>query len=79
MWVGRRLPRTEDDVFLRGAGRYVADIATDLATEWHVRFVRSPVAAGRIRSIERPADGHVFTASGPHEGTGSIRPALQPA
>ncbi len=71
MWVGRSLPRTEDDVFLRGAGRYVAD----LATEWHVRFVRSPVAAGRIRSIDRPAVGLVFTGAD-LAGTGSIRPVL---
>lgn len=49
-WVGNRLPRREDSRLLRGAGRYTADIASTHAL--HVAFVRSTVAAGKIRSID---------------------------
>ncbi len=70
-WVGRSLPRTEDDALVRGAGRFVADVPT----EWHARFVRSTVAAGRIRSISFPPDATVFSAADLGE-VGEIRPAL---
>jgi carbon-monoxide dehydrogenase large subunit len=61
--VGARLPRKEDDRFLRGRGQYVADIR--LAGLQDVAFVRSPLAHARIKAIhvpERFADA-VFTAS----------------
>lgn len=45
-WVGRRLPRYEDPVLLRGDGRFVADLARGALA---MRFVRSPVARGTIR------------------------------
>jgi aerobic carbon-monoxide dehydrogenase large subunit len=70
-WVGRSLPRTEDDALVRGAGRFVAD----LPTEWHARFVRSTVAAGRIRSVSFPPDATAFSASDLGDA-GEIRPAL---
>ncbi|UYM07283.1 xanthine dehydrogenase family protein molybdopterin-binding subunit [Solicola gregarius] len=49
-WVGNRLPRREDPRMLRGAGRFVDDIADPHA--YHATFVRSPIAAGRIASID---------------------------
>lgn len=60
--VGARLPRKEDDRFLRGRGQYVGDIRLPGMLE--VAFVRSPVAHGRIRAIQVPEHLRdvVFTA-----------------
>src|SRR3979490_3139157 len=61
--IGARLPRKEDDRFMRGRGQYVADIR--LAGLQDVAFVRSPLAHARIRAIhvpERYRDA-VFTAA----------------
>jgi carbon-monoxide dehydrogenase large subunit len=53
-FVGSPIARREDERFLRGAGIYVDDIARDDLL--HAAIVRSPVARGRIRSIDvRPA------------------------
>lgn len=60
--VGASLPRKEDARHLRGRGNFVTDI--DIPGALEIAFVRTPVAHGRIRSIEKPA-GHedrVFTA-----------------
>src|ERR1700733_4657517 len=61
--VGARLPRKEDDRFLRGRGQYVADIR--LAGLKDVAFVRSPMAHGRIKAIHVPErfSDVVFTAA----------------
>lgn len=58
MWVGRRLRRFEDPALLRGEGRFVADVASGAAT---LRFVRSPVARGKIQGIEIPEGARVIT------------------
>ncbi len=58
-WVGRAIRRLEDPALVTGRGRFTADLA---ASHW-VRFVRSPVAAGRIVSIEAPPDAMVITAA----------------
>ena len=60
--VGARMPRKEDARFLRGRGQYVADIALPGTLE--LAFVRSPVAHGRLRGIEKPegSAGRMFTA-----------------
>ncbi len=60
--VGASLPRKEDRRFLRGRGRYVADIQIPGALE--VAFLRSPLGHARIRRIARPGDGgdRVFLA-----------------
>ncbi|RVT92309.1 xanthine dehydrogenase family protein molybdopterin-binding subunit [Rhodovarius crocodyli] len=50
-WIGRNIPRLEDPALVRGEGRFVADIAVGSRA---VVFVRSPVAAGVIRGIEKP-------------------------
>ncbi len=52
-WVGRPIPRLEDPVLLTGHGRFVADVAQGAAA---VRFVRSPIARGRITGIDIPDD-----------------------
>ncbi len=52
-WIGRALRRQEDPALLLGQGRYTDDWTEGAAI---VRFVRSPLACGRIVSV-RPPDG----------------------
>ena len=61
--VGARLPRKEDERFMRGRGQFVADIR--LAGLQEVAFVRSPLAHARIRRIHVPERfrANVFTAA----------------
>jgi aerobic carbon-monoxide dehydrogenase large subunit len=60
--VGAPLPRKEDDRFMRGRGRYVADIKPAGTRE--VAFLRSPLAHARILGARVPADirSQVFLA-----------------
>jgi carbon-monoxide dehydrogenase large subunit len=58
-WVGRAIRRLEDPALIRGQGRFTADAS---ATHW-VRFVRSPVAAGKLRNVGAPADAVVITST----------------
>ena len=53
-WVGRAIRRLEDPALITGQGRFTADVP---AAHW-VRFVRSPVAAGKLRNIERTGRRH---------------------
>jgi aerobic carbon-monoxide dehydrogenase large subunit len=70
--VGARLRRKEDDRYLRGRGQFVADIK--LAGMMEVAFVRSPIAHGRIRSIEKPAGlEHAVFAIDDLKGVRAIR------
>lgn len=57
-WVGRNLQRFEDPALLRGEGAFTADLAAGTLA---VRFVRSPVAAGRIAGIAAPPGAMVVT------------------
>jgi aerobic carbon-monoxide dehydrogenase large subunit len=50
--IGARLPRKEDDRYIRGQGQFVGDIR--LPRMQDVTFLRSPVAHARIRSIRIP-------------------------
>jgi carbon-monoxide dehydrogenase large subunit len=59
-WVGRKLPRYEDPALLQGRGRYTADLADGARA---LRFVRSPVARGRILGIKAPPGATVITAA----------------
>ena len=59
-WVGRPLPRYEDPVLLRGRGRYTADLARGARI---LRFVRSPVARGRIVTVNAPPEVSIITAA----------------
>ncbi|MBI1204451.1 MAG: molybdopterin-dependent oxidoreductase [Rhodopseudomonas sp.] len=58
-WVGRAIRRVEDPVLVQGRGHFTADLP---AAHW-VRFVRSPVAAGTIKSITAPDGATVVTAA----------------
>ena len=58
-WVGRAIRRVEDPALITGQGRFTADLP---AAHW-VRFVRSPVAAGRLRRIDKPEGAFVVTAA----------------
>ena len=59
-WVGRPLPRYEDPVLLQGRGRYTADLVQGARI---LRFVRSPVARGRILAVNAPPEVPIITAA----------------
>jgi carbon-monoxide dehydrogenase large subunit len=70
-WVGRAIRRLEDPALVTGRGRFTGDLP---AAHW-VRFVRSPVASGRIVRINAPTDARIVLAE--HlEGVRPIRPML---
>ena len=52
-FVGRSVPRLEDRPLLLGQGRFAADIS--FPGQWCMRVVRSPVAHGKILSIDASA------------------------
>ena len=56
----RPLLRYEDSVLLRGRGRYTADLARGAR---RLRFVRSPVARGRILRVNAPREVPIITAA----------------
>jgi aerobic carbon-monoxide dehydrogenase large subunit len=60
-WAGRSLRRFEDPAILRGLGRYVADAVAE-AECLYGAFVRSPVAAARLREVQVPGDVVALTA-----------------
>ncbi len=70
-WVGRAIRRLEDPALVTGRGRFTAD----LAAENYVRFVRSPVASGRIGKITAPAGTNIVSAAD-LAGVLPIRPML---
>ena len=70
-WVGRPIRRLEDPALVSGRGRFTAD----LPATHHLRFVRSPVAAGKIGRIAAP-DGAQLITSADLEGVKSIVPML---
>ena len=67
-WVGRSIRRFEDPTLVTGQGRFSAD----LPAKHHVRFCRSPIAAGLIKCVVPPAGGMVFTAA----DIGKVKPIL---
>jgi carbon-monoxide dehydrogenase large subunit len=58
-WTGRSIRRVEDKTLVMGDGRFTADLP---AEKW-VRFVRSPVACGRIKHVTTPPGALVITAA----------------
>ena len=70
-WVGRSIRRLEDPALVTGLGRFTADIAA----AHHLRFVRSPAAAGRIVRISAPTGTNIVTAA-ELGATKPIRPML---
>jgi len=69
-WVGRAIRRLEDPALVRGRGRFTGD----LSAAQFVRFVRSPVAAGRILKVIAPDGITVIRAA--DLGARPIRPML---
>ena len=57
-WIGASLPRKEDERFLLGHGKYIADLRMPGMQD--VAFVRSQVANGRVRQVTKP-DGYERT------------------
>ncbi len=51
--IGRSVPRLEDEVLLRGQGRFADDIG--FPGQLHMRVVRSGVAHGRIEAVDATA------------------------
>jgi carbon-monoxide dehydrogenase large subunit len=49
-FVGRSIPRREDQRLLTGRGRFIADL--QLPQMLHAAFVRSPLAHARIKAID---------------------------
>ncbi len=70
-WVGRAMRRLEDPALVTGRGRFTAD----LAAAHYVRFVRSPVASGRIVRIAAPDGANIIRAAD-LDGVRPIRPML---
>jgi carbon-monoxide dehydrogenase large subunit len=58
-WVGRAIRRLEDPALIKGQGRFTGDLS---AVHW-VRFVRSPVASGKLAKISAPGGTAVITAA----------------
>jgi carbon-monoxide dehydrogenase large subunit len=70
-WVGRAIRRLEDPALVTGRGRFTADLN---AAHW-VRFIRSPIASGRIVGITAPDGARIFRAAD-LDGVQPIRPIL---
>ncbi len=52
-WIGRALPRLEDERFTRGEARFVDDLR--LPGMLHAAFVRSPYAHARVNGVDAEA------------------------
>ncbi len=67
-WVGRALPRFEDEALLRGAGRFLDDL-DPAPGAWHAAILRSQLAHARIvsldasRALELPGVAGVLTGA----------------
>lgn len=76
--IGRSVRRVEDELLLRGEGRFVDDIPVDGVL--HARFVRSPFAHARIERIDTAAakavPGVVAVFTGADLALGRITPPL---
>jgi aerobic carbon-monoxide dehydrogenase large subunit len=70
-WVGRAIRRLEDPALITGQGRFTADLP---AVHW-VRFVRSPVAAGKLTKVSAPKNSTVITVAD-LKGVKKIMPML---
>jgi carbon-monoxide dehydrogenase large subunit len=49
-WIGKRIPRLEDEIFLRGKAKYVADI--QLPNMLYAAVVRSQYAHARLKRVD---------------------------
>jgi carbon-monoxide dehydrogenase large subunit len=71
IWVGRAIRRLEDPALITGQGRFTADLP---AVHW-VRFVRSPIAAGKLTKVSAPKGATVITIAD-LKGVKKITPML---
>lgn len=71
-WIGQSIKRVEDLPLVTGKGVFTADLKADL----FARFVRSPLASGRINRISAPDGIKLITASD-LVGVNPIRIVLQ--
>ena len=53
-WVGRALPRLEDEILLRGEGRFLDDL-DPVPNAGHAAILRSPFAHARIARLDPSA------------------------
>ncbi|MCY3663346.1 MAG: molybdopterin-dependent oxidoreductase [bacterium] len=51
-FVGRSIPRVNDEAMLRGAARYLADVANSMDGVLHANVIRSPLAHGVLEGLE---------------------------
>ena len=51
-FVGRSIPRVNDEAMLRGTARYLADLAGSMRDVLHATVIRSPVAHGILEGLE---------------------------
>lgn len=56
-YIGHPVERVEDERFLRGCGQFTDDL--NRPGQWHAAIVRSPVAHGRIISIDTSRSGEM--------------------
>ena len=52
-FIGRSVLRLEDPLLVAGKGRFAADIS--FPGQWHMRLIRSPLAHGRLNSVDATA------------------------
>ena len=52
-WIGRPLPRIEDEALLRGHGQFIDDL--DPSGCLHIQFLRSERSSGKIAAIDTSA------------------------
>ncbi|MYI56557.1 MAG: molybdopterin-dependent oxidoreductase [Acidimicrobiia bacterium] len=51
-FVGRSIPRVNDETMLRGAAHYLADLANSMDGVLHAAVIRSPLAHGVLEGLE---------------------------
>jgi aerobic carbon-monoxide dehydrogenase large subunit len=72
VWIGKPLPRKEDDRLLAGKGSFTADIS--LPGEVHACIVRSPHAHARIRRIQTTVPGAIAVLTGKDALADGLKP-----
>ena len=65
--IGARVQRKEDHRLLHGQAKFVGDLK--FPKLWEAAYVRSPIAHGRIRSVQKPSaySSQVFIADDLHD------------
>ena len=66
-FVGRSIPRVNDEVMLRGDACYLADLANSMSDVLHAAVIRSPVAHGVLEGMEIDDPATDATVIGPEQ------------